>query len=215
LSRERVRMEVLKLLVAKHAVPTLALMTETGLLEQVLGGVPSLASYANMVKLEAALSLPRDAVRRLGALGVSVDEDAERLRERLRLTNAEYERLTSMADGWWQISARIDERDARVLLYRLGDERFIDRVLLAWARAPEGAADQPWHRLATLPARWSAPTFPLKAADFMARGVPKGPRLGAALAAAEEAWIAAGFPQDAPAVAAIADAAAAETNERR
>jgi poly(A) polymerase len=120
-----------------------------------------------------------------------------------------------MADGWWQISARIDERDARVLLYRLGDERFIDRVLLAWTRAPEGAADQPWHRLATLPARWSAPAFPLKAADFMARGVPKGPRLGAALAAAEEAWIAAGFPQDAPAVAAIADAAAAETNERR
>jgi len=215
LSRERVRMEMLKLLVAKHAVPTLALMTETGLLEQVLGGVPLLASYANMAKLEAALSLPPDAVRRLGALGVSVAEDAERLRERLRLTNAEYERLTSMADGWWQISARSDEHEARVLLYRLGDERFIDRVLLAWARAPEGAADQPWHALATLPARWSAPAFPLKAADFMARGVPKGPRLGAALAAAEAAWIAAGFPQDAPAVAAIADAVAAETNERR
>jgi poly(A) polymerase len=168
-----------------------------------------------MVKLEAALSLPHDAVRRLGALGVSVAEDAERLRERLRLTNAEYERLTSMADGWWQISARCGEQEARVLLYRLRDERFIDRVLLAWTRAPEGAADQPWHRLATLPARWSAPAFPLKAADFMARGVPKGPRLGAALAAAEAAWIAAGFPQDAPAVAAIADAAAAETNERR
>jgi len=43
----------------------------------------------------------------------------------------------------------------------------------------------------------------------MARGVPKGPRLGAALAAAEEAWIAAGFPADASAIAAIADAAAA------
>jgi len=41
--------------------------------------------------------------------------------------------------------------------------------------------------------------------------VPKGPGLGAALAAAEEAWIAAGFPEDAAAVAAIADAAAAGT----
>src|SRR6202023_1818574 len=40
LSHERVRMEVFKLLVAKHAVPTLALMTEIGLLEQVFGGVP-------------------------------------------------------------------------------------------------------------------------------------------------------------------------------
>jgi len=42
----------------------------------------------------------------------------------------------------------------------------------------------------------------------MARGVPKGPQLGRALAAAEEQWIAAGFPGDAGAISAIADAAA-------
>src|SRR5262249_32297599 len=209
LSRERVRMEVFKLLVAKHAVPTLALMTEVGLLEQVLGGVPLLASDANMIKLEAALALACDPVRRLGALSVSVGEDAERLRERLRLANAEYERLASMADGWWQISANWEEHEGRALLYRLGPERFVDRVLLAWTRAPQGAADARWHRLATLPARWSAPAFPLKAADFMARGVPKGPGLGAALAAAEEAWIAPGFPEDAAAGAPIADGVAA------
>jgi poly(A) polymerase len=211
LSRERVRIEVFKLLLARHAVPTLAQMTETGLLEQVLGGVPLLASYANMIKLEAALALAPDAVRRLGALGISVVEDAERLRERLRLTNAEYERLVSVGQCWWHISASWSEREARVLLYRLGGARFTDRVLLAWTRAPQGAADATWHALATLPARWSLPAFPLKAADFMARGVPKGPRLGAALAAAEEAWIAAGFPADASAVAALADAAAEKT----
>ena len=211
LSRERVRMEVFKLLVAKHAVATLALMTELGLLEQVLGGVPLLASYANMIKLEARLALASDPVRRLGALGVSVAEDAERLRQRLRLANAEYERLASMADGWWQISANWEGHEGRALLYRLGPERFADRVLLAWTRAPQGTADARWHRLATLPARWNAPAFPLRAADFMARGVPKGPGLGAALAAAEEAWIAAGFPEDAAAVAAIADAAVAGT----
>ena len=38
----------------------------------------------------------------------------------------------------------------------------------------------------------------------MARGVERGPALGAALRAAEEAWIAAGFPQDATALARIA-----------
>src|SRR4051812_8014490 len=91
LSRERIRMEVVKLLAAKHPVPALAVMTETGLLGQVLGGVPLLASFANMVKLEAALGLAGDPVRRLGALAVSVLEDAERLRERLRLANTEYE----------------------------------------------------------------------------------------------------------------------------
>jgi poly(A) polymerase len=211
LSRERVRMEMLKLVVARHAVSALAVMTETGLLEQVLGGVPLLASFANLVKLERALALEPDAIRRLGALAVSVAEDAERLRERLRLANAEYERLASMADHWWQISRRWDERQGRELLYRLGRERFTDRVLLAWTRSSEGADDPSWRALATLPARWSVPAFPLKAADFMARGVPKGPRLGAVLAAAEAAWIAAGFPYETAALAAIADAAVAET----
>jgi poly(A) polymerase len=44
----------------------------------------------------------------------------------------------------------------------------------------------------------------LKAADFIARGVPKGPKLGTTLAAAEEAWIAADFPMDRAALDAIA-----------
>jgi poly(A) polymerase len=209
LSRERVRMEMLKLMLARHAVPTLAVMAETGLIEMVLGGVPQLASLSNLIKLEALLSLPADPARRLGALGVLVTEDAERLRERLRLTNAESERLASMGEAWWRIVAGMSEQAARALLYRLRPENYLDRVLLAWSRAPEGAADPHWHALATLPQRWNAPTFPLKAADFMARGVEKGPRLGAAMRAAEEAWIAAGFPMERAALARIVDAAVA------
>jgi poly(A) polymerase len=218
LSRERVRMELIKLLLARHAVPALATMTEAGLLDRVLGGVPLLASCANMIKLEAALAFEPDAIRRLGALAVSVVEDAERLRERLRLANAEYERLASMADGWWHIardwgsqdpgSQDLDERRGRALLYRLGPELFTDRVLIAWARSPQGAVDQTWRLLASLPSRWIMPTFPLKAAHFIERGVPKGPRLGAAMQAAELAWIAADFPIDTAAVEAIADEAA-------
>ena len=208
LSRERVRMELLKLLVAPHAVPTLAVMAEAGLLEPVLGGVPFLAAVSNMMKVEAACGLAPDPVRRLGALGVMVAEDADRLWQRLRLTNAEHERLDSMADGWWRVTAAAGESAARALLYRLGPEQFVDRVLLAWARSEAGAGDAHWRAIATLGERWVAPVFPLKAADLMMRGVPRGPRLGAALAAAEEAWIAQGFPDDKAAVAAIAEAAA-------
>ena len=64
--------------------------------------------------------------------------------------------------------------------------------------------------MATLPEHWTAPVFPLKAADFIKRGVPPGPALGAALHEAEAAWIAADFPADSAAIAAIADAAAAD-----
>jgi poly(A) polymerase len=67
--------------------------------------------------------------------------------------------------------------------------------------------DGRWRALATLPVRWTAPAFPLKAADFLNRGVPKGPQLGAALRAAEEAWIAEGFPLAGDALDRIAAAA--------
>jgi len=207
LSRERIRMELFKLFVARRAADALAIMTETGLLTQVLGGVPLLASFDAMIAIEARLALPPDPVRRLGALSVAVVEDADRLRDRLRTANVEYERLHAMADGWWRLAPACDEQGARILLYRLGRERFVERVLLAWARSPAGAADATWHALATLPGRWAAPAFPLRAADFIKRGLPKGPRLGAALAAAEEAWTAAGFPLEPDALAAIADAA--------
>jgi poly(A) polymerase len=207
LSRERVRAELMKLLVAPFAVPTFVVMAETGFVERLLGGVPLLASFANMIKVEKAAAMAPDAVQRLGALGVFIAEDAERLRQKLRLFNAEHERLTAMADGWWRVSPALGEA-ARAMLYRLGPTRYVDRVLIAWTRAPQGAADPAWRDLATLPARWTAPRFPLKSADLVARGVVKGPALGDALRATEEAWIAAGFPLDRPALDRIADDAA-------
>jgi poly(A) polymerase len=51
----------------------------------------------------------------------------------------------------------------------------------------------------------------LKAADFMARGVEKGPRLGALMRAAEAVWIKGGFPLDREALARIVDEAWATT----
>ena len=75
-------------------------------------------------------------------------------------------------------------------------------------RAGDGDAAQ-WQQLATLPERWSAPKFPLKAADFIARGIAQGPALGQVLALAEDAWLAADFPLDEAALKAIADQAVA------
>ena len=195
LSRERVRMELMRLLLAPHAVPVLAVMAEAGLLGPVLGGVPHLASFSNMAKVEAACEVSPDATRRLGALGVWVAEDAERLWQRLRLLNAEHERLAAL-DGWWRVSPAMEEAAARELIYRIGPESFTERVLLAWARSRDSAHDAVWRDLAKLPERSIAPVFPLRAADFIARGVEKGPVLGSALARSEEIWIAAGFPTD-------------------
>jgi poly(A) polymerase len=179
-------------------------MTEAGLLGGVLGGVPLLASFENVVKIEAECRMTPDAVRRLGALGVLVEEDAERLAERLRLANAETERLIAL-EAWWRVTPAAGEQAARALLYRLGPQSFADRVLIAWARSPAGVADSAWRELAGLPQRWTAPVFPLKAADFIRRGIGQGPALGAGMRSAESAWIAADFPLDRATLDLIAD----------
>jgi poly(A) polymerase len=209
LSRERIRMEMLKLLMAPHATPTLAVMAEAGLLGAVLGGMPYLASFENVAKAEAATGTTPDAVRRLGALGVAVSEDAERLAERLRLSNADTERLLAL-EGWRRVSPAAGEQVAHALLYRLGPQSFTDRVLVAWSRSPAGVADESWRELVHLPQRWTAPAFPLKAVDFIRRGIAAGPALGLALRSAEEAWIAADFSAEPAALDAIADLVARE-----
>ena len=214
LSRERVRTEMLKLFVAPRATPALVVMAETGLLGLVLGGVPFLASFENVVKAEAVIGIEPDAIRRLGALGVWVAEDAERLTQRLRLANAESERLLAL-EHWWRVAPRAEAQPAHALLYDLGSQSFADRVLVAWSRSEAGAADSVWRDLATLPQRWTAPAFQLKAADFTRRGVAAGPSLGVALRAAEQAWIAADFPTDPAALEAIADRATLEASVRQ
>jgi poly(A) polymerase len=196
LSRERVRMELLKLLVARGAVPALTAMADAGLLGSVLGGVPLIVDITAMTEVEAALGLTADPIRRLAAVNVFIVEDAERLTQRLRLTNAERERLASMGAVWWGRIVPAGDALARPWLYRLGEQHFTDRVLLAWVRWGAEPGDEAWRALATLPQRWTPPVFPLKAADFMQHGVEKGPALGLAMRAAEDAWIGADFPTD-------------------
>jgi len=207
LSAERVRVEILKLMVAGGAAVAATAMADGGLLLPLFGGVAYIGAFDAMISAERALSLPADPIRRLGALAVAVTEDARRVAARLRLTNAETRTLDSMGHRWWRLAA-MDELTARRRLYRLGAEGYRNRLLLAWARSGGEAGATSWIELATLPERWVAPKFPLRAADFIARGIAEGPRLGQALGLAEDAWLAANFPLDTQSLDAIADQAA-------
>jgi len=197
-------MEMLKLLVADGAIDAVAAMAEGGLLLPVFGGVAYVGPFAAMISVERALGLKPGAIRRLAALAVAVTEDARRLAARLRLTNAEARALDSMGHRWWRL-AGMDEARAKRRLYRLGEDGYRDRLLLAWARAGRDADPAPWREHALLPQRWSAPKFPLKAADFIVRGIAEGPALGHVLTLAEDAWLAADFPLDDAVLASIAD----------
>jgi poly(A) polymerase len=215
LSAERVRMEMLKLMIARGAPAGVTAMADGGLLQTILGGIAHTGPFAAMIAAERELGLQADAMRRLAALGVAVTEDARRLASRLRLSNAEARRLDSMGHRWWRM-AGMDEARAKRRLYRLGEGGFRDRLMLAWSRAGRDFDSARWRELATLPQRWSAPRFPLRAADFARRGIAEGPLLGRVLALAEDAWLGADFPLDQSVLAAIADQAVARlTREGR
>src|SRR5712672_2244033 len=104
LSAERVRMEMLKLMVATGAAGAITAMADGGLLLPILGGVAYTGPFAAMASAEHLLGLQPSAVRRLGALAVAVTEDAKRVAMRLRLTNAETKALDSMGHRWWRLA---------------------------------------------------------------------------------------------------------------
>lgn len=211
LSAERVRMEMLKLAAADGALAAIVAMEDAGLLLAVIGGVAYRGPLKAMIAIERELALTPDSVRRLGALGVAISEDAKRFSQRLRLSNAETKQLDGMGHRWWRMVG-MDDAKSRRLLYRLGPDTYRDRLMLAWARASDAVTPARWRELATLPERWSAPKFPLKAADFIKRGVPEGPALGQALGLAEDAWLAQNFPAESAVLAAIADQIAARAS---
>ncbi len=95
LSRERVRAELLKLLVARRAPDAVQQMSEAGLLGPLIAAAPNPARLRTLAKI--ADDAASDPLLRLAALCLDLPEDAERIGERLRLSNAERQRLARAA----------------------------------------------------------------------------------------------------------------------
>ncbi|MGA7117616.1 MAG: CCA tRNA nucleotidyltransferase [Hyphomicrobium sp.] len=198
ISAERIRAELLKLLAAPHAPIVVSEMDEAGLLTRILGAPADVVTFARLAALERALGLPPDPIRRLIAL--AAPDAGARLRDRLRLSNAEAARISDLnLPDLALVPAAFDDA-ARSFIYRHGVETFRDGVLLTWARDLASPPSDPARRnLLALADRWIAPTLPVSGKDLLALGVPAGPQMGAILEQFEDWWIAAGFPVD-PAV---------------
>jgi tRNA nucleotidyltransferase/poly(A) polymerase len=190
LSAERVSAELRSLLVAPQAVRAIEALFDYGLLVGLLGGVPRLARFARLVAIEEAVGLEPDAILRLAALGVFVQEDAPRLATRLRLSNAERAVLEL---GAAKPAGLPDEEAAERALYRLGESDFARHVLPAWADSGASSEDKSWHSALTRPQRWKVPAFPLRGSDIMALGNLTGREVGETLRTLEAEWIAGGF----------------------
>lgn len=194
LSAERLGQETKRLTAADNPLDAVTAMAETGISLDLFGGIAYLGPFARLLRLEARLGLRVDAVLRLAVLASATVEDADRLQARLRLSRAEHRRLAAASEDWWRIGPGLSETDRKHELYRVGRETFSDRVLAAWARRGGKMDDPGWTALYRLPERWRAPALPWRGADLKRRGIKGGPHVGEILRAAEERWIARGFP---------------------
>ncbi|MDX2260024.1 MAG: CCA tRNA nucleotidyltransferase [Hyphomicrobiaceae bacterium] len=199
LSAERVRSEVLKLLVADGAGPAATAMDDAGIASLVIGGPVDPGRLVRLAEIEAHLGRQPDAMARLAALAATPPFDADPLASRLRLSASECRRLAEAMAG---VSAPLSPTDGeeanRAALYRAGPAAFIARALLAWAASDAPVAASDWNDLVRLPERWTAPFFPVTGADVIALGIAPGPSVGRVLRDVEAWWIAAGFPADGP-----------------
>ncbi len=186
LSGERVAGETLKLLRAPDPIPTLALMAEDGVLAVLLPEATRRDRLAALI----ALDPDRDAVRCLAALLPDDAAATEAVAARLRLANAQRDRLVLLAAPPWPIDLGGDERAQRRALRHLGLDAYRDLVLLRAAES--GAASRAAELLAEAPRR-APPDFPVRGRDAAALGVPPGPRIGELLAAVEVWWEAGDF----------------------
>jgi poly(A) polymerase len=196
LSAERVRVELLRLLAAPRGPEIAALMQDYGLLPSVLGAAPRPTLLARLAAIEAALGGAPDPVLRLAALAVETPEDAERLRDRLRLSNEETGKLVRAAGRGAGIGPSAPVAHARAWLYRHGAAAYRERVLLDWARSVAPADSDAWRQRFELPDRWQPPRFPVSGADVLAQSVPAGRPVGETLRALEDWWIAGDFAAD-------------------
>ena len=204
LSRERVRAELMKLLAAPRAAPTLEAMAGAGLLVPVIGAVPHLSRFA------AIAGEGGDGIHgafRLAAVAVSVREDAPRLRERLRLSNEEFDRIARIALALEGLGGQAKPSSLvrlRHVADRAGSDAAAAALLLLTASADRETRSSARKLIGEL---GRTPAFLPRGQDALARGVPKGERIGLVLAEARRLWIEAGCPAGAEAQFELLDAA--------
>jgi poly(A) polymerase len=189
LSAERVSKELLKLLAAEDPRPAVRLMAQSGVLAEELPEAVGLERFERLVAIETEMLFTEDAELRLAALLPDDPSVAAAVAERLRLSNAQRDRLAGALNPEPKLVSWMSPKQARQLVYRLGLQPFLDRVSLAWAASDRQAATIQWRSLLPMAQSWPRPALPLTGDEVVAAGVPRGPLVGQVLREVEDWWI--------------------------
>jgi poly(A) polymerase len=185
LSGERVAAEILRLLMAPDPATAMALMRDHGVLQHFLPELSEIERLRMIVLIEDETG-NRDAIRRLAALLPRETAAALAVAQRLKLSNADRDRLAALASPANAITPPLDERARRSALHRLGADLFRDLVLLDWADQP--AAAKRHRELLAAAEAWTPVVLPVKGQDLLDLGILAGPEVGRLLAEIERWW---------------------------
>lgn len=214
LSRERLRAELLKLIVEPFAGEIVPAMAESGLLAQTVGGMAYPARFRRLIAIERARGqAAKDPLARLMALAVLVREDAERVADRLRLSNAEQRRIEAAAEALERLHG-LDAPPPRErllrLIYSAKRQAARDALLLAQAGSTADPADSAFSAADAFLAETAEPKLPVSGADVVARGIAPGAEVGEILRRFEHFWAEAGFSLEPQTIASLLDTAIGE-----
>ena len=190
LSGERLRDEILKLLVAPDPVPVLDIMAAQRILAPILPELGGNGVLAALIARALEAEGP-DALLRLGALLVP-GADAVAVAQKLRLSRAARARLAGMTDRSEGLAADMAGPALRRAVYRLGQARVADLVRLDWARrqaAGETVPEDAARASLAMAESWPPPAFPLKGRDALVLGLPPGASVGRLLVEVEAWWL--------------------------
>ena len=190
LSGERLRQETLRLLTARRGPEIYGEMLTLGIVQHFLPWSTTLDRLRAVAELEQRHGLAPDAVRRLAAL--TMTGCGQQVAEKLKLSRADGDRIVALDTPRPPFDAATPHAVRREI-YKCGNDGALDRLLLDWPEAEDGAKGRAALELIQ---SWKRPTFPLKGADIVKLGVPQGQRIGEILANVEDWWIAADFGPD-------------------
>lgn len=205
ISAERIRYELLRILIAPDPADVFILMRDAHVLSVIL---PE-ATEIGQLRAAAWLAtrgviidgLRPDSLRHLAAT-LQPGSDTAALAGRLRLSNRETERLQRMVSLAPAFAEPLGVEQTRRLAHAHGADAVADAAILAWASRLADVAKLPaaetaarLKELETVFA-WTPPVFPVGGSDAQALGLERGPAVGDALRAVEDWWAEADFKAD-------------------
>lgn len=186
IASERIWKELHKLLAAPDPTEAVTAMQDSGVLAIFLPEAETLDGLHDLRVSETLAGVQADPMLRLMALIHRSANSVLAVSKRLRLSNAEANRLTMWAADNLPDVSGMNGRQLRQALYWHGKQAVVDRALTSGRDVRD---------LLFAVRAWKRPEFPVGGDDALAAGL-KGPEIGQALRKLEEWWMAEDFQPD-------------------